>query len=314
VVDELVRFYAATMLARPVPVSLVLTLAAVAACGGKVVLDSSGTTGAGGTAGAGGSPSTSSSTSSSSSSSTSSSSTSSSGSSDGTCDGGCAAGDTCQNGACVSACAGDLPPPVGWWQGADNMLDSSGDDNNGSSGTLNGATPVGYAPGEVGTAFALDGTSYVDVPNAPSLDITGPVTMAAWIFADATPGRIIDKITAGGTDGYMLDTYPDRLRIIIGVNVLEANVPLPLGEWIHAAGTWDGATANLYMNGALVGSSSAPGPLPNNTNDLRLGGDTNGHNLFDGLIDDAILYDVALSAAQMQEIYAAGSAGMCSGN
>jgi hypothetical protein len=200
--------------------------------------------------------------------------------------------------------------PVGWWKGEDNLLDSSGNNNNGLSGVLNGATPVGFAPGEVGSAFALNGTSYVDVPNEPDLEITGPITMDAWIFANAPGGRIIEKITAGGSDGYLLDTSPDRLRIIIGDTALEADVPLPTGVWVHAAGTWDGATARLYMNGALVGSTAA-GPLPSTAQDLRVGGDSNGQNRFDGLIDEAALYNVALPQPQIQAIFAAGAQGRC---
>ena len=53
-----------------------------------------------------------------------------------------------------------------------------------------------------------------DIP-AAQCDFGRGFTLEAWIQPGA-PGRICDKITAGGTDGFLFDVYPgDTLRVIV---------------------------------------------------------------------------------------------------
>src|SRR5207245_492855 len=72
-----------------------------------------------------------------------------------------------------------VPPPDGivdWWPGDGNTKDIVGGDN---ARLFGGA---GFAQGEVGPAFLLDGaTGLVRAPDAASLDITNQITIEAWI-------------------------------------------------------------------------------------------------------------------------------------
>jgi hypothetical protein len=202
---------------------------------------------------------------------------------------------------------------VGFWQGEGNMLDSEGT-NDGHWGLLRGDTPGTYAAGEVGQAFELNGANYVEIPDAPALDITGAITMSAWIHADALGGRIIDKITSYGVDGYLLDTDLGDLRIQIGAAPFLTPTALPTNTWIHVAGTWDGnATMTLYLNGAVAAATTFGDPvtLPNNPLELRLGADSNGLHAFDGLLDQLTLYDQALTEAEVQTLYQSGPQALC---
>lgn len=109
------------------------------------------------------------------------------------------------------------PAPVSSWNADGSLNDSSGT-NHGGSGAQNGATPVTFAAGHVGNALALNGSSYVQVPNAANLQITGPNTLSAWVYLNSAGGRIFDKITSGQTNGYFLDTYQGKLRLLVGPN------------------------------------------------------------------------------------------------
>jgi hypothetical protein len=193
------------------------------------------------------------------------------------------------------------------------MLDSEGDDD-GHWGLLNGATPGSYAPGKVGEAFALNGANYVEIPDAPALDITMGITMSAWIYANTLGGRIIDKITSYAVDGYLLDTDLDHLRIQIGASPFLTPTSLPTNTWTHVAGTWDGAsTMTLYVNGSVSTTAMFAGPvtLPDNALDLRLGADSNGQHTFDGLLDQLTLYDQALTPAQVLTLHQSGPSALC---
>ena len=74
---------------------------------------------------------------------------------------------------------------------------------------------------------------------------------------------------------------------------------------MHVAATWDGATIKLYINGVQEGSSLAfTGPIATNTLPLGFGvqGNLDLTRLYQGLIDDARLYNRALSLAEIQAL------------
>jgi hypothetical protein len=207
-----------------------------------------------------------------------------------------------------SGCTG----PVGFWQGEGNMLDSEGS-NDGHWGLLNNATPGSYTAGEVGKAFELNGASYVEIPDAPALDFTTGITMSAWIYANSLGGRIIDKITAYGVDGYLLDTLDGGLRMQLGAVPLSTSTSLPTTTWTHVAGTWDGDTMTVYVNGSVSTATTFASPitLPANALELRLGADSAGQVVFDGLLDQLALYDRALTQAQVHTLYTSGPNALC---
>jgi len=87
-------------------------------------------------------------------------------------------------------------------------------------------------------------------------------TLSAWIRpVEAKPGRIFDKMTAGGSDGFIFDTHPGTdLRLIVGDLTLVAPKCLKLGEWQLATAVYEPKTgeARLYLNGKLAASHEPP--------------------------------------------------------
>jgi hypothetical protein len=206
-------------------------------------------------------------------------------------------------GTCVS------PPPnmISWWTGDGTAADLQ----DGNDGTLvNGAT---FAPGMVGQAFSLDGVDdRVDVSDSDNLDVPSQITIDAWINPAALGGRVVDKITAGKGDGYLLDTFGGNVRFVFGSQEVSGSTTLATNEFTHVAATYDFTTLNVYVNGVLDGTllaeelSLSPNGLP-----LRIGADQTGANPFSGLIDEVEIFNRALSEAEIQSIVAAGGAGKC---
>jgi hypothetical protein len=108
-----------------------------------------------------------------------------------------------------------------------------------------------------GNAVRLDGRGYLEVKNAPKLNLTTGCTMAAWICPkkqDPMGGRIIDRSEAGTSNGYLLDTCPgNSLRLIVERGSPGCDAKLVPDRWVHVAATADseGGLA-IYVDGKQV--------------------------------------------------------------
>jgi hypothetical protein len=171
----------------------------------------------------------------------------------------------------------------------------------------------------------LDGISqYVSVPHHTSLNPTQCITVEAWIYPrlplDPVAAPIIKK--AGGKGpwgqdgGYALELYgPEEVRFGVSLGDedwrLSDSAALLPDEWSHVAGVYDGTCVSFYLNGEPVGTPVAgSGPIVPSQVQLHIGHDaSNPERYFNGLIDEASVYDSALTAAQVRAIYQAGSAG-----
>ena len=75
---------------------------------------------------------------------------------------------------------------------------------------------------------------------------------------------------------------------------------LTANTWTYLAATYDGATLRLYVNGTQVSSLAQTGNIATSTNPLQIGGDSIYGQYFTGMIDEVRVYNVALTAAQIQ--------------
>ena len=69
--------------------------------------------------------------------------------------------------------------------------------------------------------------------------------------------------------------------------------------------TYDGTAVRLFVNGTQVASTAKTGTIASSTNPLQIGGDSIYGQFFSGLIDEVRIYNVALTATQIQADMAA---------
>ncbi len=96
------------------------------------------------------------------------------------------------------------------------------------------------------------------VISGDKFDFSAACTIEAWIRpAAGLGGRIVDKITPGGSDGFLLDTHPgNALRLIVGNETLTHPMPHSDG-WTHVAATIDDSgLLALFANGVRVAGSA----------------------------------------------------------
>jgi hypothetical protein len=208
---------------------------------------------------------------------------------------------------------------VSWWRAESNALDSV-DSNHGT--LMNGVT---FATGEVGQAFSLNGTNrYISIPDSPSLRPAN-LTVEGWFNFTITGGgfrHLVAKTSGPGTyDSFAVWYDSGALYASIctasgqGPYLICAWTPV-LGTWHHVAYTFDNnaGTQVLYLDGVAVASGAVSGPIVYDNHPLLIGADINYESpgyMLNGLIDEVSLYNRALSAAEIQAIYAAVGAGKC---
>lgn len=136
----------------------------------------------------------------------------------------------------------------------------------------------------------------------------------------AGTGPIGEGIIVNKEGEYELDRRPDgAIRFALkdpSSPMVWTVTPLvaPEGSWTHVALVFDSGAIKIYGNGSLVQSYAGPSVLGDELpaqNDFRIGGRQMLSECFKGLIDEVAVFRRALTANEIQSIYAAGSAGKC---
>jgi PKD repeat protein len=177
----------------------------------------------------------------------------------------------------------------------------------GHAGVASG--PTWTSTGRFGRALSFDGVDdWVTVPGFPRLDLATGMTLMAWIYPTASSGARDIVVKEGpGVDIYNLyhrnwRGLPEANVFVGGENRTSEGPELPANAWTHVAGTYDGATLRLYLNGVLTSSAAFSGPIPGSTGPLRIGGNSMWGEFFRGVIDEVWVFDRALSAAEIQQL------------
>jgi YD repeat-containing protein len=185
---------------------------------------------------------------------------------------------------------------VGLWKFDDQTAsDSSGSGNHGAF--RNGAVASTDFP-EYGS-LALDGVAaYFEVPDSPSLDLTGSVTLEAWVKTNSTaaPQRLLVRAGATG-GGYSLRLLAGgRLKMSIYNSTtlsdgLAGTSALSTGVWHHVAAVSDGAAGQyrLYVDGVLDASKSSAVTAGTGASNLRIGAALDGSEPWNGNLDEVRL-------------------------
>ena len=173
-----------------------------------------------------------------------------------------------------------------------------------------------WTTGQYGGALGFNGTSYVDLGNSTMLQMTGSMTLSAWVKISSNPGddgSIVAKLAGGG---WQLKTSPDTgvrtAAIQISSNGWDSiqrysKTVLAVNTWYHLAGTYDASarTLNIYVNGVLdngVLSGTVPSAQANAPQNVNIAQRTGypGYFNFLGTIDEVHVFNRALSGTEIQ--------------
>lgn len=137
------------------------------------------------------------------------------------------------------------------------------------------------------------------------------LTIEVWVCHRSLPdtGYYQRYVTLGGEVAVLRqDRYngQPKLDFYIKTNgglhhVQSAVGAMEVGKWYHIAGTWDGTTMKLYLNGKLIGQSTPGGSLDSPDGSIRISHVT---ETMDGYIDEVRIWNTARTAQEIRE-------GMC---
>lgn len=207
-------------------------------------------------------------------------------------------------------------------------FDGNADDvsGNGHNGTVFGAVLTADRFGNPNSAYSFDGANdYISVPSTDGLNITGSLTLAAWILSHdiSRGGQDIICKTQGGCYSLTLNegslskpagTFSFLLDVHGPYQSVSSNTKEGDDTWFHVAGVYDGSQADIYVNGVLENSLQLQGPLAVNSYPLTIGNECGQlSEPFDGVIDDVRIYNTALSPAQIAELAGVPEPGTLSG-
>ncbi len=255
----------------------------------------------------------------------------------------------------------DVGTPAAWFKFNDGLSpnrDETIDAVHGIACPISGNKTL-WKMGVSGTALAFDGYfSKVTLPKDKAPAIKDELTLEAWVALGAYPWNDAGIVhqSAGEpicaedykhgyrdpyvyrpwkVEGYMLGIDPYGRPIFkvngqqVGGGVLEAKATvrkedaLPTYRWTHLAATYGRGRMCLYVDGRLVSSKAATGPIALPDRDLLIGlngdaqrvSDPVSHSKFaardnmplvygiEGLIDEVIIHDRALSAGEIAKSF-----------
>ena len=148
------------------------------------------------------------------------------------------------------------------------------------------------------------------VGQSGSLDLTGALSLEAFVKPTSLPAAGNVRAIIAKTGSYALELNGPTLELTIlqlGVNRrLQAPAgTLVAGRTYHVVGTYDGTTERLYVNGRQVASAALSGVADTTISGLRIASWDGTQQFFAGTIDEAAVYNKALSASQVAAHFAA---------
>ena len=202
------------------------------------------------------------------------------------------------------------------------------------NGNVNGATS--FAAGKFGSAASLPGGGGNNISVADSaassaggladdIDRTdSDVTISLWIQASAWNVQWQGIFAHGEQSDYRIarqsNTDPAQIAYAGGISDIQSTTTITAGDgmWHHiVATTAEGGVTQIFVDGVPAEATSATGASiaqsNANNNVLLIGGNPDNGREFQGLIDDAAMWDRVLSTTEVEQIYLAGQAGVALG-
>jgi len=200
-----------------------------------------------------------------------------------------------------------------------SLDDASGLAVHDSSFNVNDGTThsTAWTTGHTSGGLSFTPNAYVEMPNTPSLDISGKgLTIEMW--ANITASSPVDYVLLSKPWANSSQAYPyyqygieydangaHTLDFYFGNTANQSVGPVsmtpPTGTWTHIAYTYNGSVITGYVDGVQKVQVNATTDIQARGVPLRLGVDGSFNQGFNGKLDDVRIYNRALSLSEIQQ-------------
>jgi hypothetical protein len=199
----------------------------------------------------------------------------------------------------------------------DTTQDTSG---NGNTGTMvNMSTTTSVVAGKIGSALKFNGTNqYIFTTNSSGISGAQPRTVSFWakssIATYSSNGYAFClNTTSSGTNtlfALRVDSGSQTWKIALGGSTKDTSVAVTT-NWVNVVATFDAnQNLNVYVNGKITSVVAVNFPSLNTTaGQIIIGAQENSGSFagfFPGIIDDVRIYNRALTAQEVQQLYLMG--------
>jgi hypothetical protein len=216
-----------------------------------------------------------------------------------------------------------ITPPanglVAYYPFTGNAFDESLKGNN---GIINGATLAADKSGKANNAYSFDGNDYISVNNNASLNFdSSDFSISLWIYPKVIKNLYIfgkdnyngSQPSPFGSGYYLQYSVAKSQDIRFATRSISSNTSnflpsvqiAPINTWTHVVGVRKKNVLKLYINGKL--DNAMIETVPTNTNNsvnLKFGrADEISTNYFNGILDDALIYNRALTDQEIIALY-----------
>jgi len=190
-----------------------------------------------------------------------------------------------------------------------SVSENSGITNDGT--ICNGQSATLTAIGAAKNCLNFNGSNYIEAASTPTISLINALTVEAWVKTDnaGSTQYIVTKGTDDLSNGqYGMVIVGGKFQFHLfqsGHQTALSTTNVQSGVWYHVAGTWDGTTLKIYVNGVLENQNLYTGPMTSNNQALHIGnlGKPNFQYHFRGNIDEVRIWNTARSAAQILANY-----------
>ena len=200
---------------------------------------------------------------------------------------------------------------VGHWtfDGKDmyqNVVDSSG---NGNTGYLSGFTSTTTVPGKIGQALTFDGVNdYVNAGTGITWSADQTKSVSVWLKTSTVSKTFVNQARTADSAGviYLFIDATSHLESWLNDSGFDFGGKLTDNAWHHVVWVYDGSAETAYMDGSQLGGSNTENASASSGKTLFIGQYLGAAEQFNGSLDDVRIYNRALSAAEILQLYTLG--------
>jgi len=208
-----------------------------------------------------------------------------------------------------------MPPIINSNIAADYKLDGNAKDDSDyrNHGSNEDVTAGKNRHDQANHAMVFDGVGS-EIEAANSAQLNSPLTSVSfWVNVKNLPGNgEAYLLSFGGWQERWKISLPSHGKPVWttnhvgGISDMDSGGgnELQVGNWTHLVFVHDGAKDLIYMNGQQVAEKDVPGDLNSTTYPLGIGYNIiDGGSYFDGSLDDILIFNTALTAQEVADLY-----------